>query len=163
MFRTNVPSFAAMSQNIANQWRVNLGIDVPLEQIESKTGRQRVNDKDYSLSIGNWFGDYQDPSTFTDKYLSTSANNDSAWVNPEFDRLCAAATREADAEARYRLLERANRLIDDELPIIPLYIATNTYLFRSNVHGINTNPRSMTMFKGVWVDRGAPGVSGVTR
>ena len=153
MYRSNAPASAAYCQNIANQWKSNLGIDVPLEQMESKIARQRLNDKDFSLSTGNWIGDYQDPSTFTDKYLSTSANNDSGWVNTEFDNLCAAATREADAKKRYRLLETANRMIDVELPVIPLYTITNQYLFRDGVHGINTNPRNMTMFKGVWVDR----------
>jgi oligopeptide transport system substrate-binding protein len=153
MFRSGNPTAAATAQNIANQWKANLGLEVPLEQMESKIARQRINEKGYSLATGNWIGDYQDPSTFTDKYLSTSANNDSAWINKEFDSLCAAATKEADPQKRYRLLERANRLIDTELPVIPLYTISNQYLFRDNVHGINTSPRNMTMFKGVWVDR----------
>jgi oligopeptide transport system substrate-binding protein len=153
MYRPGAPGVAAFCQNIVNQWRSNLGIDIQLELIESKIARQRLNDKDYSLSTGNWIGDYQDPSTFTDKYLSTSANNDSDWKNPQFDDLCAQATRESDPQKRYRLLEQANRLIDVELPVIPLYYINNQYLFRDNVHGINQNPRNMTMFKGVWVER----------
>jgi ABC-type oligopeptide transport system substrate-binding subunit len=153
MYRSNSPTAAAMCQNIVNQWRTNLGIGVPLEQQESKTAKDRLKDKDYSIATANWFGDYPDPSTFTDKYLSTAVNNDSGWVNEEFDRLCDQATREADAVKRYDLLERANRLIDIELPIIPLYVLSNQYLFRDNVHGISTTPRATTMVKGVWVER----------
>ena len=153
MYRSNSPTSAAMCQNLVNQWRANLGIGVPLEQQESKTAKDRLKDKDYSIATANWFGDYPDPSTFTDKYLSTAVNNDSGWVNAEFDRLCDQATREPDAVKRYDLLERANRLIDIELPIIPLYVLSNQYLFRDNVHGISTTPRATTMVKGVWVDR----------
>ena len=64
-----------------------------------------------------------------------------------------AATREADADKRYRILEKANRMLDVEVPIIPLYHLTNQYLFRDNVKGINLNPRNMTMLKGVYVER----------
>jgi oligopeptide transport system substrate-binding protein len=153
LYSSNTLTFAAMAQNIANQWRANLGLAIPVEQQETKVRRERVNNKEYSITIGDWIGDYQDPSTFTDKMLSTSVNNDSAWENKEFDRLCADATRETDPQKRYRLLERANELIDKELSMIPLYYNTNQYLFRDNVHGINFNPRNMTMFKGVYVDR----------
>ena len=153
MYRSGSPLGAALCQNIANQWRNNLGIDIPLGQQESKAFKDRMKKKDYSIATANWFGDYPDPSTFTDKYLSTAINNDSGWVNKEFDDLCDQANREADPVKRYDLLERANRLIDVELPIIPLYVLSNQYLFRDHVHGINTNPRSTTMFKGVWVER----------
>ena len=47
-------------------------------------------------------------------------------------------------------------IIDAELPMIPLYYIKNQYLFRDNVHGINTSPRMMTFFKGISVDRTAP-------
>ena len=153
LFSSNVPAFNAMSQNISNQWKANLGLDIPIEQQEAKIRRQRVNDKDFSLAIGDWIGDYQDPSTFTDKMLSTSANNDCGWINTEFDALCAAAAKESDPQKRYRLLEKANRLIDEELPMIPLYYIATQYLYRGDVHGINNNPRNMTMFKGVYVER----------
>src|SRR5437870_6547697 len=121
LFSTNVPAFTAMAQNISNQWKANLGLDIPIEQQESKIRRQRMNDKDFSIGIGDWIGDYQDPSTFTDKMRSTSANNESGWVDKDFDALLDAAAREADPQKRYRLLEKANRIIDQELPMIPLY------------------------------------------
>ena len=153
MVRTGSQAGINMVQNIVGQWRANLGIDVPLELVEPKIARQRSNEKDFSIMVGDWIGDYQDPSTFTDKYRSTSVNNDSGWVNLEYDALLDQATKEADPQKRYRLLEKANRMLDVEVPIIPLYYITNQYLFRDNVHGINLNPRNMTMFKGVYVQR----------
>ena len=54
---------------------------------------------------------------------------------------------------RYDLLERANRLIDVELPIIPLYQLSNQYLFRDHVSGINTGARATTMVKGIRVGK----------
>ena len=99
----------------------------------------------------SWTGDYNDPSTFTDKYLSNAVNNDSAWESPEFDALVHQAAREADQPKRLRLLEQAERMINGQVPIIPLYHINNQYMFRDNVKGINLNPRTMTMFKGIEV------------
>jgi oligopeptide transport system substrate-binding protein len=152
--RSQSPTMLNVIQNILNQWQSNLGIGLELELVEPKIARQRINDKDYCIAIGDWIGDYPDPSTFTDKYRSTSANNDSGWADPQYDALLDQATVEPNPKKRYVLLEKANRMIDVQVPVIPLYYITNQYLFRDNVHGINLSPRNMTMFKGVWVDHG---------
>jgi ABC-type oligopeptide transport system substrate-binding subunit len=74
-------------------------------------------------------------------------------VNREYDQLVFRATKEPDTEKRLRLLERAEKILLDEAPIFPLYCITNQYLFRDKVKGLNTNPRNMTMFKAVHVER----------
>jgi oligopeptide transport system substrate-binding protein len=160
LVRSSSPVEANTVQSIVNQWKANLGLDIDIELIESKIARQRVNDKDYAIAIADWIGDYPDPSTFTDKYRSTSVNNDSGWINREYDALLDQAQKEADAQKRYALLEKANRMLDVEVPIIPLYYITNQYLFRDGVQGINLSPRNMTMLKGVWVDHGEKLASG---
>jgi oligopeptide transport system substrate-binding protein len=152
LVRSSSPVEADMVQSIVNQWKSNIGLDIDIELIESKIARQRINDKDYGIAVADWIGDYPDPSTFTDKYRSNSVNNDSGWINLEYDGLLDQAAKEADPQKRYALLEKANRMLDVEVPIIPLYYITNQYLFRDNVHGINVSPRNMTMLKGVWVD-----------
>jgi oligopeptide transport system substrate-binding protein len=152
LFRSNSgPLPKELAENYTRQWKQNLNVDMPLMQVESSTAKELLKQKDYAIAGSNWSGDYNDPSTFTDKYLSTSINNDSGWVNPEFDQLLKNATKEADAQKRLRILEKAERLINEELPIIPVFQITNQYMFRANVKGINTNPRHVTMFKSVEV------------
>src|SRR5439155_10541647 len=48
LYSSNVPAFTAIAQNVSSQWRQNLGIEVPVEQQESKVRRERVNNKEYS-------------------------------------------------------------------------------------------------------------------
>ena len=88
-----------------------------------------------------------DVSTFTDKYLSVSENNDSAWKNEEYDKLCDQAAYEPDAAKRLALLTKAEQILCDEAPIIPIYYYVNVYLFRDNVSGVPLNPRNMVIFK----------------
>jgi oligopeptide transport system substrate-binding protein len=153
IYRSDLTSSRELAQTLARQWKQVLNIDVPLESAERKHIRQRVNDRNYTIAPADWYGDYGDPSTFTDKYRSNSENNDSVWVNKQYDALVLAATKEADVTKRLRLLEQAEQLLLSDLPIFPLYHPTNQYLFRDNVKGINIHPRNMTMFKGIEVVR----------
>ncbi len=151
LFRSGNSTSKMLAENLVRQWKENLNLNIPLEQVELKIANQEIKQKNYSITASNWIGDYDDPSTFTDKYLSTSVNNDSGWVRPRYDQLVHAAAKEPDSQKRLRILEKAERMINEQLPIIPLYHLTNQELFRSNVKGINTNPRNMTMFKAVEV------------
>jgi oligopeptide transport system substrate-binding protein len=153
VFRTETAISRDLAQNFVSQWKKNLNLDIPIEGQERKILRQRLNDKDYTISLANWFGDYPDPSTFTDKYKSTSENNDAGWVNPRYDALLEQANLESDQTRRLRIFEEAEGILLDEAPIVPLYVLTNQFLFHDNVKGINLSPRNMTLLKAVEVVR----------
>jgi oligopeptide transport system substrate-binding protein len=140
-----------IAQIVQRQWLNNLHLDVPLESVELKTLGQRLHDKEYSIARASWIGDYDDPSTFTDKYLSDSDNNDSGWLSPKYDQLCHDAAFEFDPARRLALLSQAETLLLDEAPIIPVFGYVNVYMFRGNVHGIAMDPRNMVMFKSIEV------------
>jgi oligopeptide transport system substrate-binding protein len=152
IFRSDIPSSREMAQLLARQWKQVLNIDIPLESAERKNIRERFNNRDYTIGAADWYGDYGDPSTFTDKYRSNSENNDTEWKSPKYDALVLAATKEPDETKRLRILEQAEQTLLSDVAIFPLYHPTNQYLFRDNVKGINLHPRNMTMFKGVWVE-----------
>jgi oligopeptide transport system substrate-binding protein len=153
LFRSGLPTSKEMAQLLARQWKQKLNLDIPLENQETKTVRERLNNHDYSICVSDWIGDYNDPSTFTDMYLSNSDNNNCGWISAEYDRLCHDAAKEIDAQKRLRLLEKAEQILNREAPIVGLFVLTNQYMFRDNVHGINLQPRNTVIFKGVYVDK----------
>lgn len=142
-----------VAQNVQHQWATNLNVSVGLEGLEIKVFRERLHNKDYALARASWFGDYNDPSTFTDKYLSYSENNDSAWSNAEYDRICRQAAVETDAGLRLKMLAKAEEILLRESPIIPIYYYVNAFLFRDGVHGLYLNPRNMVMLQSIRVAR----------
>lgn len=155
LFNTDSSIRRNICQVIKNQWKQTLNIDVEIQGVEGKIFSNRVSHKDYWIATVAWFGDYPDVSTFTDKYLSDSLQNDSNWVNPKFDDLCARAKREPDAKKRIQLLSEAESLIDAEVPIIPTYHYVNVSLSRPGVNGVLPNSRNITIFKNVSVEKGA--------
>jgi oligopeptide transport system substrate-binding protein len=131
-----------IAQIIRRQWLDALGVDVKLEGIEIKTFRKRLHDKEYAVARASWYGDYNDPSTFTDKYKSDSGNNDSDWKNKAYDALCEQADREPDQQKRLDLFAKAEKILLDEAPILPLYHYMNVYLYKDKVKGINHHSRN---------------------
>ena len=149
----NEAQHGPIAENIRRQWLQNLGVDIQLEGIELKMFRERLHNKDYAVARASWFGDYNDPSTFTDKYKSSSDNNDSGWINKDYDKICNEADEEKDRVRRFQLYEKAEALLLQEAPILPIYTYTNSYLIADGVTGIPLNPRSLIVFKSVKVSR----------
>jgi oligopeptide transport system substrate-binding protein len=144
---------ADIAQVVRRQWLNNLGIDMRLEGVEVKVFGVKLHTQQYDVARAGWYGDYHDPTTFTDKYKSDSNENNAKWSNAEYDRLCAEAQRETDEGRRLRLLSRAESILLNEAPIIPLYTYVNAYLFRPSVQGIPLAASAMLMFNSVQVVR----------
>lgn len=136
-----------IAQYVHEQWLRNLGVDMVLEGVEIKVFREKLHSKNYAIARASWFGDYNDPSTFTDKYLTGGENNDSGWSNAEYDRLAKEAVKETDESRRWDLFKQAETILLQEQPILPVYYYVNSYLFRDNVKGLTLEPRAMTMLK----------------
>lgn len=149
----NTESFHGdVAQIVRRQWFTNLGIDMKLEGVEVKVFGADLHTQQYDIARAGWYGDYHDPTTFTDKYKSDSDENDSKWTSAEYDRLCAEAQREADPRRRMGLLSQAEKILLHEAPIIPLFTYVNAYLFRPQVNGIALAANGTVMFNGVQVN-----------
>ena len=140
---------ARVAQVLKQQWKQNLGIDFEIEGVEVKTFKERNSTKNYTISTVAWYGDYPDVSTFTDKYLSSSNQNDSDWQNPEYDGLLAQAASEPDATKRFDLLRRAENMINIQVPIIPIFHYVNAAMIDPSVEGMTINARSLINWKRV--------------
>ncbi len=155
LFNNDLPQHADIALILRSQWKKTLGVALDLDGVEIKVFGDRLHNHEFSVSRASWYGDYDDPSTFTDVYKSTSDNNNPAWKNSDYDRLLEQAELEPDQLKRLQLLSQAENLLLDDAPIIPLYQYVGRYLFHPNVHGIPLDPRQMIMMQSVRVDHAA--------
>jgi oligopeptide transport system substrate-binding protein len=108
---------------LQDMWKRNLGITIELRSVEWAVYLNAQASKDYDLSRSSWIGDYADPNTFLDMFMSTNPNNRTGWANETYDRHMREANATANTQARARLLQEAEALlIREEVPIVPLYI-----------------------------------------
>jgi oligopeptide transport system substrate-binding protein len=123
-----------IAEAIQAMWRTHLGIDVGIYNQEWKVYLDSQSNLDYDISRAGWIGDYPHPMTFLEIFTTGNGNNDTGWSNATYDRLI----REAQAgspEQRLRLLREAETILLNELPVVPLYWYTRTYLLDPRVQG----------------------------
>ena len=96
---------------------------------------------DYDICRASWVGDYRDPNTFLDMFVTDGGNNRTGWSNPEYDRLIAEAAREINPQKRFAFFRKAEQLlISGESPICPLYYYVGIQFYDgSKLGGIEAN------------------------
>lgn len=124
---------------IASMWREVLGVQTTLTNQEWKVFLDTRHQKKTQVFRDGWIGDYADPYTFLEILHSKSAQNDSGYDNPEFDRLLGLASAERDPEQREEYLQQAESLVLRDLPVLPIYFYVTARLIKPWVGGYESN------------------------
>jgi oligopeptide transport system substrate-binding protein len=95
-----------IAEVLADQLRRNLGIRATAYNQEWQSYQTSYRALDYDISRAGWVGDYEDPNTFLDLWITNGGNNSTGWGDPLYDRLLrAAANVEAFLQAPDGLLD----------------------------------------------------------
>jgi oligopeptide transport system substrate-binding protein len=157
-----------IAEFVQAQWKQNLGITVPLRNVEWKTFlemRSKVQYKGFARA--GWVGDYMDPYTYLSLYTTkVGGDNATGWYDPKYNAMLAEANRMADEPKRMELLAKAEAYFLDEQPILPLLIPATSWMKKPYVKGLYPNPATLHAWKYVYIehdqakwDRGVPDMS----
>jgi oligopeptide transport system substrate-binding protein len=126
----------AITQAVQQMWKETLGIQVDLVNVEWKVYLARQSALDFQISRAGWIGDYVDPNTFLDMWITGGGNNQTGWSNKRYDDLIVKAGRTLDAKERMKLFNEAEKLlVSDDVPIMPLYTYVNKGMLNRKVKG----------------------------
>lgn len=138
---------------LARMWQEALGVRTRVDIKESKAIKQDLRQRNYFTSRAIWFGDYGDPTTFLDINRADDGNNDRGFNSPRYDAMLDAAEAERDPAKRLALLADAERLLlQEEVPLVPLYGMMEFHFNRANVRGLSTHPRLVQYLWDIEVD-----------
>ena len=84
-----------IAEEVASQLKKQLNIDVKALNQEWQMYQASTLALDYDLARAGWIGDYLDPNTFLDMWITNGGNNQTGWSHALYDRLIAYA---ADVE-----------------------------------------------------------------
>jgi oligopeptide transport system substrate-binding protein len=141
----------AIAEALQEMWRKNLNLHVTLRNEEWKVYLDAMRNTNYDIGYSGWGADYADPSTFLDLFLSEGGNNETGWSNPEYDRWCRAAASTGDQAVRYADFQKAEAILMDEMPIIPIYIYTNPRLIQPCVKGWYPNLLDQSDYRSIYL------------
>ena len=120
---------------IQQMWRRELGIGTTILQHEAKVHLAALAAGDYTVAFVPAIPDYDDPAALLGEFTTGAALNYPHWSNPGFDTLLASADRIGNAGGRHALLREAEKILMAEMPLVPLYFNTRTYLVAPRVRG----------------------------
>lgn len=128
-----------VAEVIADGWKRHLGLNVKFLNQEWKVYLDAQKTLDYDVSRSAWIGDYPDPNTFLDMFLTGGENNRTGWSNARYDELIRGAASEADPERRMARFAEAEAILLEEAPILPIYYYVTRNLVNPRLGGFYPN------------------------
>ena len=143
----------AIAENIAQQWREVLGINTTARNREWQTYLADLRNLDYQVARSAWIGDYYDPNTFYDCFVSGGGNNRTGWSNDEYDELLKKSKATIDSAERQKIYDRMEQILLVEDPaIVPLYHYVYKGMLKEQVLGFEHNLRDYHPFQYMWLE-----------
>jgi oligopeptide transport system substrate-binding protein len=144
----------AAAEFIQAQWKQNLGIEIPLKNMEWKTFLNYRSKVEYQgFARNGWVGDYMDPFTFLNLFYSPVNDGATGWWDPKYDKMLDDANREVDPQKRFEMLARAEFYVISQQVVIPLQTQATNWIKKPYVKGLYPNPGTLHAWKFVYVER----------
>ena len=142
------PPFAAVTRFLEEQWRSNLGIDTSWETDWESTTEHRPH-----ALVKGYMADYPDPHD----WLKLNAVRDwGGWRHAEYEHLMDQAGQAMDQQERLELSRKADRILVEEAPIMPLVYPRWQALLKPRVTRYPTSPIRLTYYSDVVIERISP-------
>lgn len=145
---------AAVAQFIQEGWKKNLGIETTIDNAEWQVFLDKVSALDYQVGRMGWIADYNDAYTFLERYdTAKNGNNDTGWENKEYKELMAKAMKETDEAKRTEFLKDGQKILMDEMPVIPIYFYSNEYVAQDYVKNMGPDKLGNVNLKDVDIEK----------
>jgi oligopeptide transport system substrate-binding protein len=130
-------SGAPIATEMQALWSRDLGIaSIHLRGQEFKVYLNSQSSVDFDLCISRWIGDYADPQTFLDMFVTNGGNNDTNWSDPAYDKLLADSEMTPDPARRMQILQSMEKiLVDEQLPVFPVSFTVGAVLYHPDKLG----------------------------
>ncbi len=115
-----------------------------------------LNEAKLPAFLYGWYADVPDPDSFLFRlFYSRSPQNYAGYANPAVDNLLLRARKEGDIQQRVGLYRRAEEMILDDAPLIPVLHHTYERLFQPYVRSVEVNGLGdpYIPLRKIWLDR----------
>lgn len=130
----------AVAENLQQQLQTALpGLTVTMNCKPKKTRLELSNSHQYEVMLTRWGPDYADPQTYLDLFRSTRAGYTGTYVNDDYNTLLYKAffgEDAADAEKRWADMVEAEKMLIDDVAMVPLYQNGGAMMINPKVSGI---------------------------
>lgn len=138
-----------VAEVVQKMLKENLNIDININTVPFAEHIEQITAGKSDMFRFAWIADYPDPETFLTlfygKHLPANPAEKSfinmfRFKNARFDSIFAASFLEPDKTKRYALLSKAEQIVLDEAPFMPIFYDDNYRLEQLNVRNFPENP-----------------------
>jgi oligopeptide transport system substrate-binding protein len=149
LFNTS-DSHRVIAEAIQQMWKTRLGVNATIQNQEWKVYLDTTRTLNYQISRAGWIGDYDDPHTFLELWVTGGGNNQTGWSDPAYDRLLRSALETRTDADRMAVYQKLEAILADEVPVIPIYFYTRVYAISPKVKNWISTPLDNRAWK--WID-----------
>jgi len=121
-----------------------LGIKVNLKAIDFKVFLDKLLKKNYEIATGGWIFQYNDVMNGLERYkYKNDRKNHPGWENTTYVRLLNESMYAKSESERYTILEKAEKILLEEMPTVALYHMNNAMLQNPNLEGVYISPTGL--------------------
>jgi oligopeptide transport system substrate-binding protein len=132
---------------VAAMWKEALGVETRLSGQEFKAQLEAINRGDTQVFRSSWVGDYNDAYTFAEVLKGDFGINLPHYRSTAYDAALATAAAALEPAARRAALEKAERTLLADAPLVPLYFYVNKHLVGPRVRGWYDNVMNVVYSK----------------
>jgi ABC-type oligopeptide transport system substrate-binding subunit len=130
------PSSLKLSEYMQGLYKRELGIDIKIDAQNIKQWLVKAFGGDFDVTVISYsplVGDPADPGAL---YISSSEANLSNFSHKQYDHLFESFRTSANFEFRVDTLRQMQRIIEDQVPVVPLFENSAVYVQDSRLRGV---------------------------
>ena len=130
-----------------------VGVDAQIETQEWAAYLDGLQNGNYQFGRLGWVGFIPSPYyVFNDLFRTGTGGNWSFYSNSEFDETFLAASQLLDADERTAAYQKANAVLAEDFPVIPLFFYRHYYVTSSRVHNLFFGPDNVAVLTKAWLE-----------
>jgi oligopeptide transport system substrate-binding protein len=123
-----------VAEALQNMWG-ELGANVELVMQEWNTLLETRKNGEYMTTRDGWLNDYNDPIGMLDLFITGGGNNNSQYINPEYDALITSIKTSSDPAARFDMMHQAEDMLMNDWVFAPIMYYGDPYLQDTTLDG----------------------------
>lgn len=130
------PTATKQAEYLQGLFKSALDLDVKIDIQTFKQRLAKMTAGDFDMVAAGWGPDFDDVMTFADLFATWNLNNRGRYSNPEFDALVRKALGTADNQVRMDAVGELQRIVVDDVVILPEYEQGIVYLQHPRLRGV---------------------------
>lgn len=150
MVGLNTDKNKRLGKTIAEAAKKNLDLNIQWKLYDESELKNIIDKKDFDLILNKYEQPYKSDVLWLQNWANNSIKNVGGYYNKSLNEFIDKITMERDNEKRKKYIEEGKRILQEDIPVIPLFYDVNIILKSKDIQGLKVNKDGTLDFKNVY-------------